>query len=187
MKTQPASYLAINVRALRKARSWTQQQLAERAAIPRSTVASMESGAGNPSLTNLAALSAALGVGIEELLARPRTECTLVRAADLPVRRRGGGRVVVTKVLPERIRGMEIDRMEFVPGASMPGTPHVTGTKEFFHCLSGRMQVLVSGQMFGVAAGDVLAFPGDQRHSYRNAGNDAAVAVSVVVPVPVGA
>ena len=187
MTKEPASHLAINVRALRKARSWTQQQLAEHAAMPRSTVASMESGAGNPSLTNLASVSAALGVGIEELLARPRSECLLVGAADLPIRRRCGGRVVVTKVLPERVRGMELDRMEFAPGVSMAGTPHVTGTKEYFYCLSGRMQVLVSGRMFEVGAGDVLAFPGNQRHSYRNAAAEDAAAVSVVMPVPVGA
>lgn len=187
MTARSAAYLALNVRALRKTRSWTQQQLAERAGIPRSTVASMESGAGNPSLSNLAAVAAALGVGLEELLARPRTECLLARATDLPVRRRSGGRVQVTKVLPERIRGMDIDRMAFVPGASMPGTPHVAGTKEYFYCLAGRFQVLVSGRMFEVDAGDVLAFPGDQRHSYRNAGASDAVAVSVVVPMPAGA
>lgn len=186
MTTQPASHLSINVRALRRARSWTQQQLAERAGIPRSTVASMESGAGNPSLTNLASVSAALGVGIEELLARPRSDCLLVRADDLPVRRRGGGRVLVTKVLPERIRGMELDRMELAPGASMQGTPHVTGAKEYFYCMAGPVQVLVGGRIFEVGAGDVLAFPGDQPHSYRNAGSADAVAVSMVVPVPVG-
>ena len=187
MSTQPAIHLAANVRALRRARSWTQRQLAERAGIPRSTVASMESGAGNPSLNNLALVSAALGAGIEELLARPRTECMLIRAVDVPVRRRSRGRVIVTKVLPERIRGMEIDRMDLAPGASMAGTPHVRGTKEYFYCLAGDVQLLVSGQMFQVGTGDVLAFPGDQRHSYRNAGSVEASAVSVVVPVPVGA
>jgi len=33
----------------------------------------------------------------------------------------------------------------------------------------------------------VLAFPGDQRHSYRNPGSGPAASISVVVPVPVGA
>jgi transcriptional regulator with XRE-family HTH domain len=186
VSTPTAAHLARNLRGLRSTRSWTQQQLAERAGIPRSTVASMESGAGNPSLTNLASVSHALGVGIEELLVRPRTDCLLVRAADLPLRQRGGGRVLMTKILPERIRGMEIDRMQLAPGASMAGTPHVTGTKEYFYGLRGCFQVLVSGQIFEVGAGDVLAFPGDQRHSYRNTAADEALAVSIVVPVPVG-
>jgi len=186
MATQSAYCLAENVRALRRTRSWTQQQLAQRAGIPRSTVASMESGAGNPSLTNLASVSAALGVGIEELLARPRSDCLLVRRESLPVRKRCGGRVRVTKVLPERVHGMELDRMTFDPGASLAGTPHVSGAKEYFYCLTGQVQVLVNGRMFEVGTGDVLAFPGDQPHSYRNAGSTESVAVSVVVPIPAG-
>jgi mannose-6-phosphate isomerase-like protein (cupin superfamily) len=82
---------------------------------------------------------------------------------------------------------MEIDRMDFDPGASMGGTPHVAGTKEYFYCLRGKMQVLVAGQLFELGRGDVLAFPGDQRHSYRNPGGRPAASISVVVPVPVGA
>jgi quercetin dioxygenase-like cupin family protein len=81
---------------------------------------------------------------------------------------------------------MELDRMELDPGASMQGTPHVTGAKEYFYCTAGPVQVLVGGRMFEVDAGDVLAFPGDQPHSYRNAATTKAVAVSVVVPLPVG-
>jgi transcriptional regulator with XRE-family HTH domain len=179
--------LADNILAIRRRRNWSQSQLATRAGIPRSTIANMESGDGNPSLTNLAGVSGALGVGIEELVSRPRSECSLVRAADVPVRQRSRGRVRISKLLPEKVRGLEIDGMDFDTGASMGGTPHVLGTKEYFCCLEGRMQVLVTGQAFDLAAGDVLAFPGDQRHSYRSPGHKGGKAVSIVVPVPVGA
>lgn len=187
MTESVAQNLAENILAIRRRRNWSQSQLANRAGIPRSTIANMESGDGNPSLTNLAGVSAALGVGIEELVARPRSACSLIRAADVPVRRRSRGRVRISKLLPEKVRGLEIDGMDFDPGASMGGTPHVLGTKEYFHCLEGRMQVLVTGQAFDVSAGDVLAFPGDQRHSYRAPGQSGGKAISIVVPVPVGA
>ena len=85
MGDSAATNLATNVRALRKSRAWSQQQLADRAGIPRSTVASMESGYGNPSLGNLARVSAALGAGIEELLARHSTAISLVPSARVPV------------------------------------------------------------------------------------------------------
>lgn len=182
-----AGNLAAHLLALRRERGWSQRQLAERAEIPRSTIANMESGGGNPSLANLARAAAALGVGIEELLARPRSACTLVRADDVVVRSRSRGRVRIHKLLPERVHGLEIDRLDLVGGASMGGTPHVLGTKEYCYCLDGTLQVLVAGRAFELVAGDVLAFPGDQRHSYRNPGRSAAVALSVVVPVPAGA
>ncbi|HET7676020.1 MAG TPA: helix-turn-helix domain-containing protein [Gammaproteobacteria bacterium] len=184
---QAAMNLAHNVTFLRKRRNLSQQRLAELANIPRSTITNIESGGGNPLLSNLGKLSAALGVGIEELLAPPRGDCRLIPAAEVPSETRGNGRLRVFNLLPERVRGLEITRMAFEPTGSMRGTPHVTGTKEYLHVLEGRVTVLVAGRVFDVGPGDVLAFPGDQPHSYANREAAAAVALSVVVPIPVTA
>ncbi len=80
MAVDAARNLAANVAALRRTKRLTQRQLAELSGIPRSTVTNIESGGGNPSLSNLVRLSAALGVGVEELLAAPRTDCLLIPA-----------------------------------------------------------------------------------------------------------
>ena len=187
MNEPVSANLAANLVAIRARRNWSQSQLANRSDIPRSTIANMESGDGNPSLSNLARVSAALGIGIEELIAPPRSEVTLIRKVDVPVKQASRGRVRISKLLPERVQGLEIDHMDFDAGASMGGTPHVLGTKEYFHCLEGRMQVLVTGRAFELNSGDVLAFSGDQRHSYRCPCSDGGKAISIVVPVPAGA
>lgn len=184
MTSASSRNLALNLAALRAAQRMSQQQLADRAAIPRSTVTNIESGTANPSLDNLVKLSAALGVGIEELIAEPRDECVLIPEDQVPVREHGRGKVRVHDLLPERIKGLHIERMEFRPGASMRGTPHVTGTKEYLHVTAGTVSVVVSGKMFAVASGAVLAFPGAQPHSYVNRGTAHATAFSVVVPAP---
>jgi transcriptional regulator with XRE-family HTH domain len=183
-QSRVSEYLAANVRSLRRRRNMSQEQLAGRAGMPRSTVTHIESGGANPSLSNLALLSTALGVGLEEILARPRSECQLLSASAVPVRSRSQGAVSVRKLLPERVRGLELDRLEIAAGASMAGTPHIAGTKEYLHCLAGEVTVIVAGEAFVVGAGDVLAFPGDHAHSYRNRGRMTADAVSVVVPIP---
>lgn len=183
MSEKAAANLAANVAALRKTGGLSQQQLAARAGIPRSTVTNIESGAGNPSLGNLVRLSAALGVGIEELIAAPRDECVLIPADKVPVHERGGG-VRVHDLLPERVKGLHIERMELELGGSMRGTPHVTGTKEYLHATAGTVSVLVAGRMFAVPAGAVLAFPGAQPHAYINRSSEPATALSVVVPAP---
>jgi DNA-binding XRE family transcriptional regulator len=64
-----AQHLARNLVSLRHVRALTQDALAKAAAVPRSTVATLESGAGNPSLAVLVKVAAALGVPIDELLA----------------------------------------------------------------------------------------------------------------------
>ncbi len=179
-----ATNLAHNVALLRKKESLTQRQLAERAGLPRSTLTNIESGAGNPSLSNLVRLSDALGVGIEELLARPRSEVSLIPADKVRQVQRGAGRVQIAQLLPESVRGLVFNRMELQPGGTMRGTPHVPGTKEYLHCLEGHITMLIAGELFELWPGDVLAFPGDQAHSYMNRGRGMGRAVSLVVPLP---
>ena len=65
--TAPAArHLARNLASLRHARHLTQAGLAKAAAVPRSTVANLESGTGNPSLAVLVKVAHALGVPIDE-------------------------------------------------------------------------------------------------------------------------
>ncbi len=177
-------FLALNMQALRKKKDFSQNQLAQVAEIPRSTITNLESGAGNPSLTNLCKLAAALNVSIEELLSRPRSDYTLIKAAKVPVLSRARGMVSVHKLMPDKFKGIEIDKLELQARSSMAGQPHLQGTKEYLMTQKGAVTVFVAGQNHVVSAGDVFAFPGDQPHSYRNATSRAAVAISVVLPVP---
>jgi transcriptional regulator with XRE-family HTH domain len=178
--------LAENIEALRTARGLSQAALARLAGVPRSTLTHVESGHGNPSLANLARIAASLSVSIEELLTRPRAACKLTRASELPAVRRAGGAATLFKLLPDPIPGMEIDRMSLDAGARMGGVPHVRGTKEYLTVIQGEIHVYVAGQRFGVGVGDVLAFPGDQTHSYHNTGRGRALALSVVALAPPG-
>lgn len=129
-------------------------------------------------------VAVALEVSLEELLAEPRVKSAFVASAQIPVRERASGLVRIFKLLPDPIPGMEIDRMEIKPGGRMIGTPHLARTKEYLTCIEGCVQVAVAGTNYQLAAGDVLAFPGDLAHSYYNPGLNLTVAVSVVVISP---
>ncbi len=172
--------LASNIISLRAKRGLSQLALSKLARVPRSTVAHLESGSGNPSLSNLARVSAALQIGLEELLARPRPSCQLLKAKDVRSIKRSQGAATVFKLLPDPIPGMEMDRIEIAPGARLGGIPHSAGTKEYLTCLKGRIAVSVLGNRYELEEGDVLAFPGDQPHSYHSIGDTRAVGLSVV-------
>lgn len=178
-----SQYLAENILNLRKKKGLSQDQLSRLAEIPRSTLTNIESGSGNPSLQNLVRISAALQIGIEELLSRPRNECLLLSEDKIPVIRRSQGKVRVYKLLPDKVKGLEVDKMEIDPGALMGGHPHLSGAKEYLMVLQGEVTVYVAGEQYKVKRGSVFAFPGDQAHSYRNTGSAAALALSVVIPV----
>jgi XRE family transcriptional regulator, regulator of sulfur utilization len=181
-----SSHLARNLASLRHARSLTQDSLAKQAGVPRSTIANLESGEGNPSLAVLVKVAAALGVPIDELLASPRAKVRHWGAGEVHVQSKGRG-VTIHPLLPEPVPDALAEVMEFAPGAVMGGTPHLPGTREFFTCLGGKVNIMVAGEKFAVAAGEVLGFPGNVPHSYQNADATApARGVSVVVLAKAG-
>ena len=181
-----ASHLARNLVSLRHTRSLTQDGLAKAAAVPRSTVANLESGAGNPSLAVLVKVAGALGVPIDELLASPRAMVRHWPAAEVGARHKGRG-VTIRDLVPEPVPDEMMEVMDFAPAAVMGGTPHLPGTREFFTCLSGRVNLMVAGDRHELAEGDVLAFPGNLPHSYQNADALApARGISVVVLAKAG-
>ena len=176
--------LGKNVRALRETRGLTQQQMAKAAGIPRPTWANLESGAANPTLSVLIKVANALQVRVEELIGPPKAAVKFYPADALPMRRRGP--VTVRKLLPEAMAGLEIERMEFAPGSHMSGVPHTQGTREYLTCESGEVQLSVAGQSYRLNPGELLVFPGDQKHGYRNPGRAPSIAYSVVVFAPSG-
>lgn len=178
--------LAQKINELRSKRGLTQAELALQADVPRSTIANLESGTGNPSLVNLAKISKALNISIEMLLTPTKANCKIIKADELKILTRSQGEVTITKLLPDPIHGMEIDKIEINPGFKMRGIPHAAGTREFFHCLHGELRIHVEGEFYDLTKGDVLAFPGETHHAYENLGKTKVLGLSVVAIAPVG-
>ena len=177
-----AANLAANLRSLRDRRSFTQMDLARLAGLPRSTIAQLETGQGNPTLAVLAQLAAAVKVSIEELLTSPHSPCQVFPRGSLPIEAKGGARVA--RLLPDPIPGMEIDRIELAAGGRMAGIPHRPGTREYLACEAGQLTLWTGGEAHRLGPGDVAAFPGDSAHSYQNEGRLVAVGFSVVTLAP---
>lgn len=183
MDEQIATNLGMNIRKLREARGFTQQQMARHSGVPRPTWANLESGTANPTLAVLVKVAHALQVRVEELIGPPKAAAKLYSADSLPVRRRGN--VVVRKLLPEPIPGLEIERMELPPGSQMSGVPHTPGTREYLTCEIGEVELTAAGTSWRLRPGELVVFRGDQKHGYRNAGRGRTVAYSVVAFAPV--
>ena len=157
----------------------TQAQMAKLAELPRATWSNLESGAANPTLAVLDRVASAFQVTLEELIAAPRSEARLYPKAEVTLKMRGAA--AIRKLLPDPIPGMEIDRIELPPRVKMTGVPHTPGTREYLTCETGEILLIASGEEYKLEPGDVVAFRGDQRHSYSNPGTKTAVAYSVVV------
>lgn len=183
MSEELSGRLGRNVRQLRQARGLTQQQMAKLSGLPRATWANLESGDGNPTLTVLHAVAMAFQVSLEEIVAEPRASAKLYRRGTLPTRLRGN--VQVSSLLPDKVPGMQIERLELPVGGRMVGVPHTAGTREYLTCETGELELIASGESFMMQEGDVVVFRGDQRHSYVNRGKKTAVGYSVVMLRPI--
>ncbi len=174
-----AEHLGRNIRQLREARGFTQQQMSRLADVPRATWANLESGAANPTLAVMHRVASAFQVTLEELVATPRPGIAFYPRGTLPEKLRGTAKL--RKLLPDAIPGMEMDRMELPPRATLVGVPHTPGTREYLTCERGQIILVAAGERWELSHGDVVAFRGDQRHSYTNPGASAAIGYSVVV------
>lgn len=179
MEDKLAGYIAQNIKQLRQSRNLSQEQLSRLSGVPRPTWSNLESGAANPTVSVLAKVAAALQVPVEELISPPKAQAKLYPADTIAKQRRGG--VLIRKLLPDHLQGMELDRMELPSGTQMTGIPHRMGTREYLACESGQVELVVSGEKYQLTPGDVVVFRGDQKHSYANRGADTAVAYSAIV------
>ena len=173
--------LAQNLVDIRKKRGLSQLQLSKIANIPRSTLTYVESGSGNPSLSNLVKIAGALQISIDELVSSPRSKVKHIKSKDILIISNNKTKTELKKILPDPIPGMEIDLLTLKPNGRFKGTPHISHTKEYFYCFEGKINIYVKKAKYQLTNGDVLAFPGDEPHAYENeSGKFKATGFSVV-------
>ncbi|HXH31244.1 MAG TPA: XRE family transcriptional regulator [Bacteriovoracaceae bacterium] len=172
--------IAQNLIHLRKRRGLSQMQLSSLSGVTRASIAQFESGSANPSLESLLKLSLALQISIDELISAPRATARLVLAGEVPLDKKSKNGVSLRKLLPDNLPATEMDELILQSGASMVGTPHIEGTREYFTCVKGEFKITVLGTSYKLKKGDVLSFPGEKAHAYRNLGKEAAQGISVV-------
>jgi transcriptional regulator with XRE-family HTH domain len=173
-----------NIRELRGARGLTQQQMAKLSGMPRATWQHLESGSANPTLSVLHKVALALQVSVEELISPPRAACRFYGAGTLPRKTRGA--CTLSRLLPDEIPGMSMERLELPPRAAIAGVPHTAGTREYLTCESGALVLTVAGEQWTLGPGDVVVFRGDQKHGYSNPSGKSAVGYSFVLLAPTG-
>lgn len=176
-----ARNIAKNLADLRKRRGLSQSNLAKLSGATRASVALLESGTSNPTLDLLLKLAQGLQIPIDELISSPRAECKLVKSSAVPVDRRSKNGVTLRKLLPDKLPSSEIDELILEQDALLTGAPHIEGTREYFTCIKGEVLIGVLGETYRLEKGDVLSFPGDKPHSYKNVGKTIAHGVSVVL------
>ena len=167
-----AAQLASNLRRLREARGWTQQQLADNSGVPRPTLAHLESGDGNPTLAVLMRVALALSVTLEALVEGPSAHLRLQPADSMPTRVRGHASA---RQLWSDTAGLEVERLELRAGGRCSLGPGSGIAQQLIACESGRLEIAAEGESYRLRPGDALVCRGEVRISCNNPGARLAV------------
>lgn len=159
------------LRAARRARGWTLEELACRAGMSASTLSRLEAGKRQAGLELLLPLTRHLGIRIDDLV-RPGSHDPRVRR---PVVHRDG--LVIAPLTPEDAP-VHTYRITFPPTASPPEL-RVHDGYEWLYVLSGRLRLRLGDQDLTLTRGEAAEFDTRVPHSISAAGRRAAEVISI--------
>ncbi len=179
-----AEALGADIRALRKTRSLTLNELALKLGRSVGYLSQVERGLSSPSIDDLRSIAKALDVPTSWFFmsddADPAERGVVVRAH---ARRMLGTResgIVEELLSPDLGGSFEMFRSEFQPGAEME-TEVFRETEEAGYIVSGELELCIGDTWHHLHAGDTFRFD-HKPYRWRNRGSEPAVIIWVVSP-----
>lgn len=159
------------LRALRRGRGWTLEELAERAGMSPSTLSRLESGKRQASLELVLPLARQLGIGLDDLVT-PAAPDPRVRR---PVIHRDG--LEIAPLAPEG-SPVATYRITYRPVATPPPL-RVHDGYEWLYVLSGRLRLQLGDQDLVLARGESAEFDTRIPHAISATGSRPAQVISI--------
>jgi transcriptional regulator with XRE-family HTH domain len=167
----PRNLIAVIAESLRRERAragLSLSEVAKRAGVAKSTLSQLESGAGNPGVETLWALSTALGVPFSRLVDPPRPRVMVIRAGEGPAvysERADYVATLLSSCPPGATRDIYLLTAE--PGSARVSEPHMTGVVEHVIVAAGRARLGLTEDPVELDPGDYAAYPGDVGHVFE--------------------
>jgi transcriptional regulator with XRE-family HTH domain len=162
------------VRRLRRERGLTLQELADAVGTSVAHLSRLESGGRQPSIEGLLRIAAALGVGVDELLAAPEEPGpgTVVRGATAPVYEVEGFRFqpLIPEAGPEGLAAVKV----VFPVDRTEGEYREHEGEEWIYVLSGRLRLTLGSERAVLEPGDAAYFNGLLPHRWDVLGEEDA-------------
>ncbi len=176
--------LGNDIRALRKSRSITLQQLAEQLGRSVGFISQLERGISEPSISDLRNIAGIFEVPISLFFGQtegdPEERGYVVRSGN---RRKLGGKdadLIEELLSPDLGGSFEIIRSEFAAGATRKEVI-VRDTEEAGYLISGDLDLEIDGRWFELHPGDSFRFTALPMR-WRNRGDEAAIVIWVITP-----
>lgn len=163
----PKQLVAAGLRRERARAGLSLGELARLAGVGKSTLSQLESGAGNPSVETMWALSTALGIQFSALLDAPERRVEVIRAGEGAVIAAADADYTATLLstaAPGSRRDLYLITAE--PGAPRRSVAHARGVVEHLVISTGRAVVGPVESAVELGPGDYICYPGDVDHIF---------------------
>ncbi|MFI0787476.1 helix-turn-helix domain-containing protein [Streptomyces lydicus] len=166
------------IRALRKQRGWSVQQLAEASGLSRRMLTQIELGQANPSLATVDRVARTLNTDFAAL-ALPEGDAAGAEVdGTLAWQAPDGSQALLLGATKEP--RAELWRWTLAPGGRYDAEPDRPGAQEIHHILSGRLTLVLRTGPQVVAPGQSAVIASDQQYAYLNEDAEPVVFVRVV-------
>lgn len=178
----PEAAIGMRLRALRKQRGLTLEQVANKACLTRGFLSQLERGETSASVGSLYRISEALDIQVASLFESSGAE--LSRQTSRKPSFFGGEGVTDFVVTPSSERRVQLCETHIAP----QGTPDRNlyshqGSVSIAYVLSGELEVRFADDRMILGQGDGLTFSPTQPHSWRNPSpDDEAIVIWVMLP-----
>lgn len=171
------------LRAARKARGLTLEELAERSEVSRAMLSKIERDERNPTVAVACRIAEALEVTLSQFLGleEPREMILLPRAERKVFRdpKSGFERHLISPAFPTK--GVEF-LMNVIPPGKRSGVfpPHRKAVEEYLVVATGALRAILDGREYLLREGDALYFDATVEHEFVNAGRGRCVYYLVI-------
>jgi transcriptional regulator with XRE-family HTH domain len=180
---EPLSQLVCDrVRALRKSKGLTLEQLASLSGVSRSMLSQIERGQANPTLGVTFRIAQAFGIKLGDLVDSPPTRARIdvVRADDRSALFRDDEQCRIRTLSPLHLeKDVELYELTLKVGGVLESAAHYAGTREVLTIERGRVRLTAGDETSELGAGDSAHYPADVPHKIENIGEGEAVALLV--------
>jgi transcriptional regulator with XRE-family HTH domain len=179
MPAEPLQQLVCDrVKAMRKEKGWTLEQLATLSGVSRSMLSQIERGGASPTLGVAFRIAQAFGMSLGDLVEAPTTapKIDVIRHADRGFLFRDDSQCRIRTLSPLHLeKDVEFYELTLKAGGALVSSPHYEGTREFLTIEEGAVRLTSGEETRDLAKGDSAHYPADVPHRIENIGRGQAV------------
>ena len=180
---RPSVQIGATLRAARKLRGLTLDQVAHAAGLTKGFVSRLERDDVSPSVASLVAVCDVLGLRVGELFDPPST--AVIRSGEGRLINFGGEGAVERVVTPGTQGVLEVIHSVIEPGGNGGEELYALAcTAECAYVVAGTVEVVLEMGAETLGPGDAMTFPGTTPHTWRNSGSTPCEVLWILSPAP---